>query len=132
MKGWLAALVLAGLVVGAASPASAQSTAPHPLATSAPWRCGSDRCRGVFYRSDDLEFGQYLIGDTTRVCEGDCEFSEGGVRYAVVRNRIDAMRMEVGGGAPLPFGLHGDETPDAALAAMARVTTIPMEISGRE
>src|SRR5262245_41908694 len=132
MKGWFVAVVMAGLVMSAAPPASAQSTEPHALATSAPSRCGRDRCRGAFYRSDDLEFGQYLIGETTRVCEGDCEFVAGGVRYAVVHNRIDAMRMEVGGGAPLPFGLRGDETPDAALAAMAQVTSIPMGISGRE
>jgi hypothetical protein len=132
MKGWLIAIVLAGLVVSAAPPARAQSRAPHPLATSAPWRCGADRCTGVFYRSDDLEFGQYLIGETTRVCEGDCEFVAGGVHYAVVQNRIDAMRIEVGAETPLPFGLRGDETPDAALAAMARVTSVPMEISGRE
>lgn len=130
MRGGLAAFALACLAGCSAPPANAQEA--HPLLTSAPGRCGRERCEGPFYRSDGLEFGRYLIGATTRVCERDCEFVEAGVRYIVVRSRVDAMRINVGGGTVLPFGLRGDETPAAALAVMQRVTTIPLEVSGRE
>jgi hypothetical protein len=130
MRGGLAAIALACLAGCSAPPANAQEA--HPLLTSAPGRCGRERCEGPFYRSSDLEFGRHLIGATTRVCERECEFVEAGVRYTVVRGRVAAMRIDVGGGTILPFGLRGDETPAAALAALQRITTIPLEVSGRE
>lgn len=127
MRAWLAAVLLACLAGSVAPPARAQEA--HPLLTSAPPRCGRDRCQGLFYRSDDLEFGRHLVGASTRVCDRDCEFAEAGVRYIVVRGRIDAKRIDVGATTILPFGLRGDETPDQALAAMQRVTTIPLELT---
>lgn len=130
MRGWLAAVLLACFAGCAAPPASAQEA--HPLLTEAPERCGRDRCEGVFYRSDSLEFGNHQIGASTRVCNRECEFEEAGVRYIAVRSRIDAKRIDVGGtGTILPFGLRGDETPEEALAAMQRVTSIPLEVSDR-
>ncbi|MGH6952225.1 MAG: hypothetical protein ACREH4_15290 [Vitreimonas sp.] len=129
MRGWLAAVLLACLAGLSAAPARAQ--ADHPLLTQAPRRCGGERCEGLFYRSDQLEFGRHQIGAATHVCDR-CEFVEAGVRYFVVRGRIDAMRIDVGGAATLPFGLRGDESPAAALAALQRVTSIPLEVSGRE
>src|SRR5262245_32029371 len=104
MRGGLAAVLLAVLAGSIAPPANAQEA--QPLLTSAPGRCGRERCEGPFYRSGDLEFGRYLIGATTRVCEGQCEFVEAGVRYIVVRNRVDSMRIDVSGGMVLPFGLR--------------------------
>lgn len=130
MRWWLSAVLLALFAGCSAPPASAQEA--HPLATSAPDRCGRQRCEGPFYRSDELEFGRHQIGVATRVCDRDCEFVEAGVRYFVVRGRIDAMRIDVGGATILPFGLRGDENPAAALAALQRVTSIPLEVSGRE
>ena len=130
MRGWLAAVLLACFAGFAAPSASAQEA--HPLLTEAPDRCGGERCEGAFYLSYDLEFGRHLIGAWTRVCDRQCEFEQAGVRYIVARGRIDAMRVDVGGTLlPLPFGLSGDETPDQALAAMQRVTTIPFEVSAR-
>ena len=129
MRGALAAVLLASFAGCDAPPASAQA---HPLLTEAPERCGRDPCEGAFYRSDQLEFGRHLIGAPTRVCGRDCEFEEAGVRYIAVRNRIDAMRIDVGATRTfLPFGLRGDETPEEALAAMQRVTSIPLEVSAR-
>ncbi len=130
MRGWLAAVLLACFAGSAAQLADAQEA--HPLLTSAPDRCGRERCEGAFYRSDDLEFGRHMIGAATRVCDRECEFVEAGVRYIVVRRRIDAMRIDVGETTILPFGLRGDETPEAGLAALRRVTSIPLEVSGRE
>lgn len=129
MRGWLAAVLLVCFASCAAPPASAQEA--HPLLTEAPERCGRDRCEGLFYRSDSLEFGSHQIGASTRVCNRECEFEEAGVLYIVVRSRIDAKRIDVGETAILPFGLRGDETPEEALAAMRRVTSIPLEVSDR-
>jgi hypothetical protein len=130
MRRWLAAVLLACFAGCSAPPANAQEA--HPLLTSAPARCGRERCEGAFYRSDELEFGRHLIGARTRVCDRGCEFVEAGVRYVVVRSRIDAMRIDVGATTILPFGLRGDETPEEGLAAMRGVTSIPLELSGRE
>lgn len=130
MRGALAAVLLACFAGCAVPPASAQEA--HPLLSEAPERCGRNPCEGQFYRSYQLEFGRHLIGASTRVCDRECEFEEAGVGYIVVRGRVDAMRIDVGGTRlPLPFGLRGDQTPEDALAAMQRVTSIPLEVSDR-
>jgi hypothetical protein len=130
MSGWRVAVLLACLAGGAAPSANAQEA--HPLLTAPPARCGRERCEGAFYRSDELEFGRHLIGARPRICDRECEFVEAGVRYVVARGRIAAMRIDVAATTVLPFGLSGDEGPEQGLAALQQVTSIPLEVSGRE
>ena len=132
------AAIVAALALAACAAALPAAPANDPLLTTPPARCGRERCEGAFYRSDDLEFGRYLIGASAPAASDcgrrafDCDYAEAGVRYSVMRGRIGAMRIDVAEGAALPLGLRGSETPDEALAAMRAVTSIPMELTGRE
>jgi hypothetical protein len=141
MRAPLAALAC---LAACATPGAPEQGA-HPLATSPPAWCGREPCQGPFYRSDDLEFGRHLIGEAVEVPEAavvqgdclrrraaDCAFVEDGVRYYVARGRVTDMSLAVAHATRLPFGLSGEETPREALAVMQRVTSIPMELSGRE